>query len=84
MLEASWEGLATQLANSTASTLPAVLEGIISQHQIDVTAPSKVIFARDTRPSGPTLVAALQVHELCVCHTPLLCGTDSLFFVARH
>ncbi|KAJ3557740.1 hypothetical protein NM688_g1309 [Phlebia brevispora] len=61
MLEAAWEGHATVLANapSTDAFLEA-LEGFVKAAKIDLSKPSKVVYARDTRPSGPALVAALE------------------------
>lgn len=61
MLEASWEGHATLLAN-TASTADfiAALENVVKTAKIDISKPARVVYARDTRPSGPVLVAALE------------------------
>ena len=61
MLEASWEGYATTLSNAptTADFIQAV-QTLVSNQKIDLTKPARVIYARDTRPSGPSLVAALE------------------------
>ncbi|KAJ3091658.1 Phosphoacetylglucosamine Mutase [Quaeritorhiza haematococci] len=67
MLEQSWEAYATQLANAASEQeLNSALADIIKKEGIDFSLPAKVIVARDTRPSGPALVAALQdgVHAL--------------------
>ncbi|KAK9719243.1 hypothetical protein K7432_004906 [Basidiobolus ranarum] len=60
MLEQSWEAYATELANaSNEEELVKELEKIISVAKVDVTKPAKIVFARDTRPSGPALVSSL-------------------------
>ena len=61
MLESSWENLATIMANATnASSLLQILDDIIATHKIDLSMSAKVIYARDTRPSGERLVSALK------------------------
>lgn len=61
MLEASWETHATLLANAPDNdALIAALENLVKTMKIDVSKPSRVVYARDTRPSGPALVAALE------------------------
>lgn len=61
MLEASWETHATVLANASDNdALIAAIENLIKTFKIDVSKPSRVVYARDTRPSGPALVAALE------------------------
>lgn len=61
MLENSWEALATNLSNAeTTGDLIQVVTNIISQQKIDISKPANVVYARDTRPSGPNLVAALE------------------------
>ncbi|KAI9840541.1 MAG: Phosphoacetylglucosamine Mutase [Sclerophora amabilis] len=60
MLEASWEIHATRLAN--AGSDQALLEEydqLTNNLKIKSETPARVIFARDTRASGPPLVAAL-------------------------
>ncbi|KAJ3177171.1 Phosphoacetylglucosamine Mutase [Geranomyces variabilis] len=60
MLAQSWETYATVLANAaTTDALVAGLEDIVKKEQIDLAQPANVIIARDTRPSGTALVAAL-------------------------
>ncbi|QRV76511.1 phosphoglucomutase/phosphomannomutase, alpha/beta/alpha domain protein [Ceratobasidium sp. AG-Ba] len=61
MLEAAWEGYATALAN--APSTEEFIEGcdhLVNSLKIDLTKPSHVLYARDTRPSGPALIKALE------------------------
>ena len=61
MLHASWEAHATSLANAASdSALLAALDSIVQQHSINLATPAKVVYGHDTRPSCPTLVAALE------------------------
>lgn len=61
MLEASWEGHATTLANAaTTQDFIAALENIVKTTKIDLSKPARVVYARDTRPSGAALVASLE------------------------
>lgn len=61
MLENSWEALATSLSNAeTTNDFIQVVTNIINQQKIDILKPANVVYARDTRPSGPNLVAALE------------------------
>lgn len=60
MLEQEWESFATKLVNSVSDE--ALLENykaLATQLKIDLKAPAKVVYGRDTRPSGHTLVSAL-------------------------
>ncbi|KAI9808945.1 MAG: Phosphoacetylglucosamine Mutase [Pycnora praestabilis] len=60
MLEASWEAYATTLANATSDE--ALLEAynkLATDLKVKPETPSRIILARDTRASGPPLVAAL-------------------------
>ncbi|KAI9190063.1 hypothetical protein H9P43_001496 [Blastocladiella emersonii ATCC 22665] len=60
MLEQSWEAHATELANAPTHERVAELYAEIAKaHNVDVASVANVIFARDTRPSGPALVQAL-------------------------
>ncbi|KAI9757932.1 MAG: hypothetical protein M4579_003268 [Chaenotheca gracillima] len=60
MLEASWEAYATQLANAESDKdLIEEYEKLTDSLKIKSETPARVVFARDTRSSGPTLVAAL-------------------------
>jgi phosphoacetylglucosamine mutase len=61
MLETSWEQYATILANApTTDAFLDVCDALIRNTKIDLSKPSRVVYARDTRPSGPALVAALE------------------------
>ncbi|KIP11372.1 hypothetical protein PHLGIDRAFT_27867 [Phlebiopsis gigantea 11061_1 CR5-6] len=61
MLEASWESHATALANAAdTDAFIEVLKNLVKTLKIDLSKPSRVVYARDTRPSGPALVAALE------------------------
>ena len=61
MLEASWEGYATTLANaSTSDEVIKVIQSIIETAKIDMSKPARVVYGRDTRPSGPALISALE------------------------
>lgn len=82
MLESSWEAYATTLSN--APTTPDFIDAVkslISHQKIDLSRPARVIYARDTRPSGPSLVASLEdglkamnadVRNAGVTTTPIL------------
>lgn len=63
MLEQSWEGWATKLANAEedgeADELVDVLLELITKENIDLKNPAEVVYARDTRPSGVGLLRAL-------------------------
>ncbi|KAK9374537.1 uncharacterized protein V1513DRAFT_445977 [Lipomyces chichibuensis] len=61
MLEASWETYATKFANAeTDDELTKEYLAVAEALKINLDCPSNVIFARDTRASGPALVAALK------------------------
>ncbi|KAF9453862.1 Phosphoacetylglucosamine mutase [Macrolepiota fuliginosa MF-IS2] len=61
MLEASWEVHATTMANARSTEeLIEVIQHIVDLLNIDTTRPAVVIYGRDTRPTGESLVAALQ------------------------
>lgn len=61
MLEAAWETHATVVANArTADDLVQALKNLIYGAKIDLQKPARVVYARDTRPSGPALVAAFE------------------------
>ncbi|XP_078587525.1 phosphoacetylglucosamine mutase-like isoform X2 [Branchiostoma floridae x Branchiostoma japonicum] len=59
MLEGSWEKHATDLANAKDEDIGSALQRIIDAVDIDISLPSDVFVARDTRPSGPPLTQAL-------------------------
>lgn len=58
MLEASWEHIATNLANVDDSKLPSMLQQILKEQNIDMSVNATVITGRDTRQSGPLLLQA--------------------------
>lgn len=61
MLEASWEKFATALANApTTKNLAAILSDLVRELGINTDSPARVVYARDTRPSGVSLVSALE------------------------
>ena len=61
MLESSWEMHATSLSNAaTADDFLAVLDTFVKMTKIDLSKPARVVYARDTRPSGPALVSAFE------------------------
>jgi phosphoacetylglucosamine mutase len=61
MLEASWETYATTLANApNAEEFIKSLQIIVGTAKIELSKPSRVIYARDTRSSGLRLVSALD------------------------
>lgn len=61
MLEASWEKYATQLANAESDDhLIQVYNDLVKTLKVNLDAPARVIFARDTRASGSRLVECLN------------------------
>ncbi|KAG5657092.1 hypothetical protein HG530_005194 [Fusarium avenaceum] len=60
MLEQDWEAHATKLVNSPSDQeLLDNYKALASKLKIDLSAPARVVYGRDTRPSGHSLVAAL-------------------------
>lgn len=61
MLEAAWETHATVLANaSTTDDFLHALDIFVRNVKIDLSKPSRVVYARDTRPSGVALISSLE------------------------
>ncbi|KAJ1676418.1 hypothetical protein EV182_008228, partial [Spiromyces aspiralis] len=61
MLDQSWESYCTRLVNvDTHEEVVELVDFIASKEGIDVSVPSRVVYARDTRPSGPMLRVALE------------------------
>lgn len=56
MLEASWETIATDLANAENSNLKEKLKHICTNENIDLSIPATVIIGKDTRKSSPKLL----------------------------
>lgn len=60
MLEQDWERYATALVNAPSDEqLVEVYNRLATDLKIDLKAPAKVVYGRDTRPSGHKLVTAL-------------------------
>lgn len=59
MLENSWEAHSTELANAKNEDVAAVYNKLVEKLKINLSTPARIIYARDTRPSGPKLVQAL-------------------------
>ncbi|KAG5980529.1 hypothetical protein E4U55_003944 [Claviceps digitariae] len=60
MLEREWEEYATKLVNCpTDQELLQTYKALAAELNIDVNSPGRVVYARDTRPSGHTLATAL-------------------------
>ncbi|KAJ6604607.1 phosphoacetylglucosamine mutase [Mycena vulgaris] len=61
MLDTSWEIHATALSNAqTTDDFVRELEKLIQSAKIDLSKPARVVYARDTRPSGASLVSSLE------------------------
>lgn len=61
MLDQSWETHATALSNCpSTSSLISTFTTLASHLRVDLSAPASIVYARDTRPSGEELVAALE------------------------
>ncbi|GLB36108.1 putative phosphoglucomutase/phosphomannomutase, C-terminal domain [Lyophyllum shimeji] len=61
MLEAAWEAHATTLSNApTTNDFLEALDALVRTTKIDLSKPARVVYARDTRPSGVALVSALE------------------------
>ncbi|XP_025603088.2 phosphoacetylglucosamine mutase [Athalia rosae] len=60
MLEASWEQIATELANVEDSAVILTLQEIVESQNIDINTPATVIIGRDTRSSSPILATAAE------------------------
>ncbi|KAJ7038246.1 phosphoacetylglucosamine mutase [Mycena alexandri] len=61
MLDTSWEIHATALSNAqTTDNFISELERVVQTLNIDLSKPAHVVYARDTRPSGASLVASLE------------------------
>jgi phosphoacetylglucosamine mutase len=59
MLEQAWEVYSTELANAPDETIVEVYRKLEKELKVNGETPARVIFGRDTRPSGPKLVTAL-------------------------
>lgn len=84
MLDPSWEAHATSLANCPSTdSLISTFTTLATHLRVDLSQPASIVFARDTRPSGPDLVKALgtglkafgsntKTNDLGVTTTPIL------------
>jgi phosphoacetylglucosamine mutase len=81
MLVQEWEYFATRLANASTETLGKVVEEIAEAAGLDPGLPSKVLLARDNRPSGDCLrellvsgaeLAGAECNDYGVLTTPQL------------
>ena len=67
MLEASWESHATVFANvPTSDALVIAISQLVANLKLEMTNPASVIYARDTRPSGVTLMSSLEDGLKCM------------------
>ena len=87
MLEQEWEAYATKLVNCASDEeLAATHKELASQLKIDLEAPAKVVYGRDTRPSGHKLVAALtdSLEATGTAHTDYkIVTTPQLHYLTR-
>ncbi|KAK5938623.1 Phosphoacetylglucosamine Mutase [Knufia obscura] len=65
MLEQSWEGYATVLANTSNEEMAQAYEHLVNETLVDEIRqlqdrPANIVFGRDTRTSGPSLIKALK------------------------
>jgi phosphoacetylglucosamine mutase len=61
MLNTSWESHATDFANAPSTdAFLATLKSFIETKNVPLNTPASVVYARDTRSSGPKLVTALR------------------------
>ncbi|WVQ96205.1 hypothetical protein IAU59_003308 [Kwoniella sp. CBS 9459] len=84
MLDPTWEHHATTLANCpTTESLLSTFTTLVTHLRVDLHQPANIVYARDTRPSGPDLIKALEaglnafgegvkVNNLGVTTTPIL------------
>lgn len=84
MLDAAWEAHASALANCPSTeSLISTFATLIIHLRVDLSQSASVVYARDTRPSGPELVAALEeglkafgegvnITDIGVTTTPIL------------
>lgn len=61
MLESDWEGYATAFVNArTTEDLMKEIKKVTDLLHINMRAPARVVFGRDTRPSSESLVTCLE------------------------
>ena len=87
----SWENVASVLANTPNDKLAETYEALVNEHLVDEIRqvherPARVVFARDTRASGPYLVKALKtaLNAVQVEHTDYgILTTPQLHYAVR-
>ena len=81
MLSPTWEGYATRIANANQYEVLLTVSDVIAKENLTLSTKGKVLVARDTRPSGESLIQALMdgaqavgacVEDLGVLTTPQL------------
>ncbi|WRT69455.1 uncharacterized protein IL334_006441 [Kwoniella shivajii] len=84
MLDPSWEPHATTLSNCPSTeSLISTFTTLANHLRVDLHQPANIVYARDTRPSGPELIKALEtglrvfgdsvkINDLGVTTTPIL------------
>jgi phosphoacetylglucosamine mutase len=84
MLNSDWEHHATSLSNCpTTTSLISTFTTLATHLHVDLSSPASVVFAYDTRPSGPELIEALEkglgafgesvkVENIGITTTPIL------------
>jgi len=86
MLENSWEAHATELANAKNEDVALVYNKLVEKLKVNLDTPARIIYARDTRPSGPKLVQALLdgMNSVGAEHTDYkLLTTPQLHYLTR-
>ncbi|KAH8921278.1 Phosphoacetylglucosamine mutase [Atractiella rhizophila] len=86
MLQVSWEGIATKLANSNDTELLQTLTDLVEQFNINLSNPANVVVGFDTRPSSPDLIASVKDGLRCFSATIIdagLCTTPQLHYLVR-
>lgn len=85
MLEASWEGIATKLANVKNEELKSTMCDILEENKIELGKNAMVYVGRDTRPSSPYLAQAVidgvESVQGCVTDFGILSTPQLHFFV---
>lgn len=87
MLEQDWEAHATRLVNSPSDKeLLETYKALAVQLKIDLNSPARVIYGRDTRPSGHSLVTSLAdaLEAIGAAHTDFkILTTPQLHYLTR-
>lgn len=86
MLGPEWEKYATEVANVPGSKLDVTLQELTKNLGVTSLQSSRVVFARDTRPSSPVLAAALEAGIKAAgaqCQNFGLLTTPQLHYIVR-